>query len=348
MGVIRRFALASCCLVALHAAPGSRSVAYAQSAPPPALALASSSPDPLGQISLSGESAGRQTRDRSMRVSVNMVLVPVSVTDMMNRPVLNLQKDDFSLFQDEQPQKLEFFTTEDAPISVGLLLDLSKSMTSKFDMERAAVSEFFRNANEQDDYFVITFADRPKLVTGATQSIDTIQSNLAMQTPDGNTAMFDAISEGADRMRAAKHGRKALLIISDGGDNHSRHHMKQIKKLLQDSDVEVYAIGIFDIGPFKTVEEALGRKWLSQITDATGGRTLTVDNKDKVPGAAAAISREIRNRYVLGYRPIESQTAERRKIRVQVASAATSSAIHAHYKSGYTAGEAPASLLDKN
>jgi Ca-activated chloride channel family protein len=283
-----------------------------------------------------------------MRVAVNMVLVPVSVTDVLNRPVMNLQKQDFALFQDELPQKLEYFTTEDAPISVGLLLDLSRSMTNKFDMERAAVSEFFRNANEQDDYFVITFADRPKLVTNATQSIDTIQSNLATQTPDGNTAMFDAISEGADHMRVAKHGRKALLIISDGGDNHSRHHMKQIKRLLQDSDVEVYAIGIFDTGPFKTVEESLGRKWLSQITDATGGRTLTVDSKDKVPAAAAAISREIRNKYVLGYHPSESQNAVRRKIRVQVASTTTTPPIHAHYKSGYTAADTVDSSLDKN
>jgi Ca-activated chloride channel family protein len=348
MGVVRRLAVAGCCLAALHAAPGSRSATYAQTIPAPALALNSSSADPLGHVDPSSESAGRQPRDRSMRVSVNMVLVPVSVTDVMNRPVLNLQKEDFSLFQDEQPQKLEYFTTEDAPISVGLILDLSKSMTNKFDMERAGVSEFFRAANAQDDYFVITFADRPKLVTGMTQSLETIQSNLAMQTPDGNTAMFDAISEGADRMRAAKRGRKALLIISDGGDNHSRHHMKQIKKLLQDSDVEVYAIGIFDTGPFKTVEEALGRKWLSQITDVTGGRTLTVDSKEKVPAAAAAISREIRNRYVLGYRPSESQNAERRKIRVQVASATASNPVHAHYKSGYTSRGTSALPLDKN
>jgi Ca-activated chloride channel family protein len=347
MGVIRRFILAACCFAALHASPGSRLTLFAQSAAP-TLALNSPSTDPLPRAGGSPEAAARQSRDRSMRVSVNMVLVPVSVTDVMDRPVMNLQKEDFSLFQDEQQQQLEYFTTEDAPISVGLLLDLSKSMTNKFDMERAAVSEFFRNANQQDDYFVITFADRPKLVTSATQSIDTIQSNLAAQTPDGNTAMFDAISEGADRMRAADHGRKALLIISDGGDNHSRHHMKQIKKLLQDSDVEVYAIGIFDIGPFKTVEEALGRKWLSQITDATGGRTLTVDSKDKVPAAAAAISREIRNRYVLGYHPSESQNTLRRKIRVQVASATSTSPVHAHYKSGYTAGETPASAVQKN
>jgi Ca-activated chloride channel homolog len=292
--------------------------------------------------------AGVQTREKSMRVSVNMVLVPVSVTDLLNRPVVDLQKGDFALFQDDEPQKLEYFSTEDAPVSAGLLLDLSKSMTNKFDMEREAVSQFFKNANEQDDYFVITFADHPKLITASTQSLDTIESNLALQTPDGNTALFDAISEGADRMRSAQHIRRALLIISDGGDNHSRHHLRQIKKSLQDSDVEVYAIGIFDSGPFKTVEEALGKKWLSQITDATGGQTITVDSKDKIPAAAAAISREIRSRYVLGYHPEDSRTSIRRKIRVQVAAGSAKTSVHAYYKTGYRAAEAPAHPVNTN
>jgi len=311
---------------------------------------AQQSADPSADPSADLARAAResQARERSMRVSVNMVLVPVSVTDVMDRPVMDLQKDDFALFQDDEQQKLEYFSTEDAPVSAGMILDLSKSMSNKFEMERRAVSEFFKAANEQDDYFVITFSDHPKLITGATQSIDTIESNLAMQTPDGNTALFDAIAEGADRMRYAQHRRKALLIISDGGDNHSRHHLGQIKRALQDSDVEVYAIGIFDTGPFKTVEEALGKKWLSQITDATGGRTITVDNKDKVPAAAAAISREIRSRYVLGYRPDRLGNSVRRKIRVLVAAGSPKKNVHAYYKTGYVTVETPAHPVNMN
>lgn len=284
---------------------------------------------------------GQKPFDRSMRVDVNMVLVPVSVTDVMDRPVMNLKKEDFAVFQDDQQEKVEYFSTEDVPISVGLLLDLSKSMTNKFEMERAGVTEFFKSANLQDDYFAITFSDHPKLVTASTQSIETIQSNLALQTPDGNTALFDAISDGADRMRSAERRRKALLIISDGGDNHSRHHMREIKRMVQDSDIEVYAIGVFDTGPFKSVEEALGKKWLSQITDATGGRTVTVDNRDKIPEAAAAISREMRSRYVLGYWPGEERSSARRKIRVQVVTGSTKMLVHTYYKTGYVPAQRP-------
>lgn len=104
-----------------------------------------------------------------MRMNVNFVLVPVSVTDLKNQPVMNLQREDFTLFQDGQPQRVEYFSTEDVPISVGLILDVSKSMTSKFEKERAAVTEFFRNANERDDYFAIAFSDRPKLVVRSTE-----------------------------------------------------------------------------------------------------------------------------------------------------------------------------------
>jgi Ca-activated chloride channel family protein len=280
--------------------------------------------------------AAQNTPERSLRMDVNMVLVPVMVTDVLDHPVMGLEKENFALYQDGQEQQIGYFSTEDAPISVGLILDMSKSMTQKFAMERAAVSEFFKNANGRDDYFVITFSDRPKLVSSETQSIEAIESRLALQVPDGNTALFDAISEGASRMHAAQYRRKALLIISDGGDNHSRHHLKEIKRVLQDSDLEVYAIGIFDTGPFKSLEESLGRTWLGRLTGATGGRVVAVDQPDRIPEAAAEISREIRSQYVLGYRP-NATTGDRvrRKIKVQVTPTAGPMALHTYYKSGY-------------
>lgn len=280
--------------------------------------------------------APQKTAERSLRMDVNMVLVPVMVTDTADHPVMGLEKRNFALYQDGEEQQIGYFSTEDAPISVGLILDLSKSMTSKFEMERAAVSEFFNNANARDDYFVVTFSDRPKLVSGVTQSIEAIESRLALQIPDGNTALFDAISEGASHLQSAQYRRKALLIISDGGDNHSRHHLKEIKRVLQDSDLQVYAIGIFDTGPFKSLEESLGRAWLGRITGATGGRTVAVDQPSKIPEAAAEISREIRSQYVLGYRPSATTgDRSRRKIKVQVTPTDGPMALHTYYKSGY-------------
>ena len=254
-GLIPRSWLAGCCTLLIGSLSGQGFFARPQSA-------SSSGPGSTNhaeQMQRANPIPIQSHFEKSMRMNVNLVLVPVSVTDLKNHPVMNLQREDFTLFQDEQQQKVEYFSTEDAPISVGLLLDVSKSMTSKFEMERAAVTAFFRNANQQDDYFAITFADRPSLVATSTQSIDTIQSGLAQQTPDGNTALFDAISEGRDQMRSAPQRRKALLIISDGADNHSRHHLKKIKKLVQDSDVEVYAIALVDAGPFKALEESTAR-----------------------------------------------------------------------------------------
>src|SRR5579872_746147 len=119
-------------------------------------------------------------RTKPFRVDVDLVLVPVTVTDTMNHTVTGLQKQSFRLYQHDQPQEIRYFSIEDGPISVGLILDVSKSMSNKVETEGMAVADFFRNANPQDDYFVVTVSDRPKLLATSTQSIGTIQSKLAL------------------------------------------------------------------------------------------------------------------------------------------------------------------------
>jgi Ca-activated chloride channel family protein len=274
---------------------------------------------------------------KPLKINVNVVLVPVVVADAMNHPIIGLQKQDFVLTDNDEQEEIQYFSAEDAPISVGLLVDVSKSMTDKVDAEREAISEFFKNANQQDDYFVVAFSSHPEMLTDVTQSIGTIQSKLGAVVPNGSTAMLDAISMAMTRMRSAKYKRRALLIISDGGDNNSHHKYREIKSLVRDSDVEVYAIGLFDTAFFKTYEEFMGKKWLSEITDATGGRTVTVDNVSKMGEAAAAISTEMRNQYVLGYRPSNILTdGKRRQIKVRVINPLSSDAqLQAYYKRGY-------------
>ena len=149
-------------------------------------------------------------RVKPLRADVDVVLVPVTVTDPMNRPVLGLQKQDFKVYEDNAPQQVQYFSAEEAPISVGLLLDTSKSMANKFVTERAAAEEFFKNANPQDDYFVITFADQPRLLTTSIQSIEDMQETLTSDTPDGHTALLDAIYLAIARMRSARYERRAL------------------------------------------------------------------------------------------------------------------------------------------
>ena len=280
----------------------------------------------------------RSAAVKPLRSDVNLVLVPVIVTDPMNRPVTGLASENFAIYENDQQQEIRFFSVEDSPISVGLLLDLSKSMTNKFDLERAAVSEFFRSANPQDDYFVYTFQNRPELAADSTSSIGTIQGNLAGAVPNGNTSLLDAVWSGITKMRSAHYRRRALLIISDGGDNHSRHTLRQVKRLEHESDVEIYAIGLFDTAIFKTFEEFMGKEWLGEITDATGGRTIAVENLAKLPDVAAKISTELRDQYVLGYRPSRTVAdGKRRRIRVRVlAPRALPSRLQASYKREYT------------
>ena len=319
---------------------------YAQSQSTDQPHIASRKPAAVSPSSTSGPPDGDSALNvqmRHLRVGVNLVLVPVAVTDAANRPVTTLQKSDFTVYEGNEKQEIQSFSIEPDPISVGVILDVSKSMSDKMDTERAAVAEFFKNANPQDDYFVITLSDRPRLVADTTQSLDEIEEKLSYVVPDGNTALLDGIYVGVAKLRTARYKRRALLVISDGGDNHSHYNAKETKSLVQEADVLVYSIGIIDNMPvpvFKTIEEKLGKRLLTEITDATGGRTIVADNRTKVADIAATISRELREQYVLGYRPSNAlHDGKWRKIKVRVTASTGDPTLRAYYKRGYYAPE---------
>ena len=254
-----------------------------------------------------------------LRVGVDLVVVPVTVRDRNGRAVTNLEQHNFAIYENDKEQTIRYFSKDDQPISLGLILDLSSSMINKIDRERAAVSEFLKAANSQDDYFVIGVSSRPTIISDSTQSADRIEAKLALETPKGTTALLDAVYLALTKMRSAQYQRRALLIISDGGDNNSRYRLKHIKELAQEADVAIYGIGLFDTALFKPFEEFMGRRWLQEITDASGGRTVTVDDLSKLPEVASAISWELRNEYVISYRPESSpRSGKKRLIRVKV------------------------------
>lgn len=288
--------------------------------------------------------SARDMRTSLMSVHVDLVLVPVTVTDSMNRPVMGLTKDNFLVYEDQKQQQIRYFSKEDEPISVGILLDLSGTMANKIDAAREALGAFFRNCHPDDDYFVITFANRPKLLADTTRSIGDIEASLATVQPFGYTALLDAIDMALVKLRSARYKRRAVLIISDGGDNVSRHKLREVKSEVEESGVEVYAIGMFDDGLpiLKSFDEKIGKHLLSEVTEASGGRTLTVANLAKLSDVAETISMDMRNQYVLGYEPRNSvRNGKWRKIRVQVlrSLAATEARVWLHpaYKKGYTA-----------
>ena len=243
-----------------------------------------------------------ETHTRPLKVDVNLVLVPVSIVDPENRQVTGLDKENFELFEGKERQQIQHFSREDAPVSLGAIFDVSGSMASKIERAREAVVEFFKTANPEDEFFMIAFNDRPEEVTEFTRSVEEIEGRLLYTAPKGRTAMLDAIYLGLSKMRQAKYGRKALLIISDGGDNHSRYTETEIKNLVKESDVQIYAVGIYD-HYFPTEEERLGPQLLSDITELTGGRAFAIDNPNDLTDVATKIGIELRNQYVLGYRP---------------------------------------------
>ena len=270
-----------------------------------------------------------------LRVNVDLVLVPVTVTDLKHRPVMTLGVKDFAVYEDEKLQPIRFFSLEAEPISIAILFDVSRSMTDKIELERAALVEFCRNADPRDEYFAIAFSKRPLLLAASTESVDDVQEKLTAIVPGGPTAMLDAIYMAQAQLRSAKYKRRAILIITDGADNASRYTMRDIKRLVQESDVEIYAIGLFESFFFNTFEEFMGRKWLREITDRTGGHTITIDSRQKLPEAASEISRDMRSRYLLGYLPSGKSTRAWRNLRVQLNSPDGGQHFRAYYKNGY-------------
>ena len=277
------------------------------------------------------------SRAPTIRSKVDLVLVPVTVTDPMNRLVTGLDKENFEVFEGKDRQEVRHFSAEDAPISLGVIFDMSGSMSSKIERAREAVIEFFKTANPQDEFFLITFADKPEEVSDFTQSIDDLQGKLVYTVPKGRTALLDAIYLGISKMRQARYPKKSLLIISDGGDNHSRYTEGEIKSLVKEADVMVYSIGIYD-HYFQTDEERLGPALLSDISELSGGRSFTIDNPNDLADVATKIGIELRNQYVLGYRPKNpGHDGKWHKIKVKLLPPKGLPPLHVYAKTGYYA-----------
>jgi len=259
-------------------------------------------------------------RTPSIRVHTELVLIPVTVTDPMNRFVTGLEKEHFRVFEDKVEQAVSHFASEDAPLSVGIVFDTSGSMGAKLQKSRQAVAQFTKLANPEDEFFLVQFSDRPELVLGFTQDVEEIQNRLTFTQSRGRTALLDGIYLAVHEMkRHARNPRKALLVISDGGDNSSRYTESEIRNLVREADVQIYAIGIFE--PIhsrgRTAEELSGPSLLSELAEQTGARHFPVENLNELPDVAAKIGIELRNQYVLGYSP-SNQERDGKYRRVQV------------------------------
>jgi len=279
-------------------------------------------------------------RTPNIRVDTTLVLINVTVTTPLNQVVTGLEKEHFRIFEDKVEQEITQFSAEDAPLSVGLVFDISGSMGAKLHKARQAAAQFFKTANPEDEFFLIQFSDRPKLVVPFTHKTEEIQNKLAFTQSRGRTALLDALYMAMDEMKKARNPRKAILVLSDGGDNSSRYTHSEIKNLVREADVQVYAIGIFEpvYSRGRTAEELAGPTLLSQLAEETGGRHFPVENINELPDIAAKIGIELRNQYVLGYRPTnQARDGKYRRVKVKLVQPRGLPPLRAAYRTGYYA-----------
>lgn len=261
----------------------------------------------------------------SLRLDVNLVLIPVLVTDIDQRPVRGLTKESFRLFEGESRQQITQFFSDETPVSIGIIFDASNSMKNKIERTRQAVSEFLRMSTPGDEFFLIRFSDRPEQVSGFTNEIEVIDNGVRSIQPGGWTALYDAIYFGINRMKHAKHDRRVLLVLSDGGDNNSRYTERETRRMLREADLRVFAISI-----------QTGAAPLDHISEETGGRAIRVKKIDELPDMAANLSREIHSEYVLGYSPTDGQKdGKYRKVRVELNQPTRNARLRTSWKRGY-------------
>jgi Ca-activated chloride channel homolog len=275
-----------------------------------------------------------------IRTDVDLALVNVTVTDPYNRLVTGLEQDNFRVSEDGTEQEIVSFSSEDVPISIGVIFDFSGSMSNKVDKAREAAVQFFKTANPQDEFFLVSFNERAELTSTFTNSVEDLQSRMMLTAPKGRTALLDAIYLGLSQMRGAHNAKRALLILSDGGDNHSRYNENDIKRLVKEADTQLYAIGLFDPLGYRnrTMEELNGPSLLADITELTGGRVFAVEHLNDLPDIASKIGMELRNQYVLGYRPSNhAHDARWRKIKVKLRAPKGLPPLTVYSKTGYYA-----------
>jgi len=294
--------------------------------------------------------AGSQTADArqdphrdpqvSFRAESNLVVIPVSVTDAVNRFVLGLRKEDFRLFDNGVEQPIAVFSGEDLPLSVGLTFDISGSMDYKMSTSRDAAALFLKTLYSSDEAFLVEFNDKVELSVPFTNRSQEIQTALKNVQPGGMTALLDAVRFSLGEMKKARNPRKAIVIVSDGGDNHSKYTAAQIEALVREADVQIYAMGVFDplASLTLTPEEVSGPRLLSEVATQTGGRAFAAAMSGDLPSVAARIAVELRNEYVLGYYPKnQARDGAYHTVEVKLSQPPGMPALKTHWRQGYYA-----------
>jgi Ca-activated chloride channel family protein len=263
----------------------------------------------------------------AIRTEVKLVLIPVSVTDPYQRPVLDLKTQNFRVFEDGAEQKISKLSLEEEPVSVGMVFDASNSMRHKLGNSRQALAEFLRSSTPGDEFSLWKFGSRPEPVCLFTMDGEEIEDGLSRIQPHGYTSLFDALYLALNQMKRASLGTKALLVLSDGGDNNSRYTEQEIKTMVREADVRIFSISIMDRSPV-----------LERISDESGGRAYRAHKLGELPEMATRLSAEIHSRYVLGYVPQNVQNdGKYRRVTVKLVPEVSTPPLHVAWRHGYYA-----------
>ncbi len=238
-----------------------------------------------------------------IRVDSNLVVIPVSVTDSRHHPITGLRREAFRIYEDKSEQAVAQFASEDAPLTAGIVFDSSGSMQDKLAQSREAVARFLGVANPADEFFLVDFNSKAQLAVPFTNDSALIPQRLLFTPSKGRTALLDAVCLAMNYMKGAHNARRALLIISDGGDNDSRYTETEIRRRLRESNLWIYAIGIYHRGGIMLPEGDHGETLLETLAENSGGRHFAVDKPSELPSIAEEIGLELRNQYLIGYQP---------------------------------------------
>jgi Ca-activated chloride channel family protein len=248
----------------------------------------------------------------------DLVTVSVTVSDPYGRFVTGLEKSHFEIYDDKIKQEIAFFSDADNPLTLGVVYDVSGSMSTKLSRSIHALRRFVETSHTEDEYFLVTFNHRAQLTRDFTMSGDTLVNSLTLVNTDGRTALYDAAFIGIEKARQGRHDKRALLIISDGQDNNSRYTFSELRDLVREADVQLYAIGIVDLVRDHELG-AYGESVLEELARSTGGRAFFPSSEEELVDVCTQIALELRHQYSIGYYPTTNIRDGRwHKIKVKV------------------------------